>query len=87
MKIFSTAEAELLIKKHYGLDVSASSLVGYDEQNFLLHANDGKKWVLKIATDEHNIHFLDAQVKIINHLGKSNMKSKFQQFLIKNLIR
>jgi 4-aminobutyrate aminotransferase-like enzyme/Ser/Thr protein kinase RdoA (MazF antagonist) len=82
MKIFSTAEAELFIKKHYGLDVSASSLVGYDEQNFLLQANGGKKWVLKIATDEHNIHFLDAQVKIINHLVKSNMKSKFQQFLL-----
>ena len=82
MKIFSTAEAELLVKKHYHLDVSASLLDGYDELNFLLRGKDDKKWVLKIATDEHNIHFLDAQVKIINHLGKSNMKSKFQQFLL-----
>ena len=60
MKIFSTAEAELLVKKHYHLDVSASLLDGYDELNFLLRGKDDKKWVLKIATDEHNIHFLDA---------------------------
>ena len=81
MKLFSTQEAEQLIQDYYHLKVKASSLQGYDEQNFLLRGEDGKKYVLKIATDEHQIHFLDAQVKIINHLSNSNLASKFQHVL------
>ena len=59
MKVFSPIEAEQLIQEHYHLKVKVSSLQGYDEQNFLLRTEDGEKYVLKIATDEHHIHFLD----------------------------
>ena len=82
MKTFITSEAEKMAKAHYGLDAVASPLNGYDEQNFLLQTIEGKKFVLKIATDLHNYYFLDAQVKILNHLAGSALNSKFQHFLL-----
>lgn len=82
MKTFSPAEAEKLAKEHYHIISVASTLNGYDEQNFLLETNEGKKFVLKIATDAHNYYFLDAQVKILNHLAGSALNSKFQHFVL-----
>lgn len=82
MRSFSKTEAEEIARNHYRLDGKASILNGYDEQNFLLTTPDGKKFVLKIANDSHNIHFLDAQVKIINHLSASELSHHFQHFLL-----
>jgi len=82
MKTFSTAEAEKLAQEYYRINSVASTLNGYDEQNFLLESNEGKKFVLKIATDAHNYYFLDAQVKIINHLAESKLNGKFQHFVL-----
>ncbi len=82
MKSFTLKEAEELTKKHYNLSVTASSLNGYDEQNFLLVKEDGKKFVMKIANDSHNSYFIDAQVKIINHLSVSELSNQFQHFIL-----
>jgi len=42
MKTFSTAEAEKLAQEHYHINSFASTLNGYDEQNFLLETIEGK---------------------------------------------
>lgn len=79
---FSEKDIEAFAKKHYQLDVAATMLNGYDELNCLLTDKPGKKFIFKIATDEHGVHFLDAQVKIVNHLGKSPVGSKFQKYIV-----
>ncbi len=68
--------------QHYKLDVDAKVLNGYDELNFLLRDKEHRQYILKVATDEHGIHFLDAQVQIVNHLSKSRVSDKFQHYLL-----
>ena len=70
-----------LIAEHYNLDVSCRILNGYDELNFLLTESSGKKYIFKIATEEHNPYFLDAQVQMINLLSKSALSKKFQHYI------
>lgn len=79
---FLESDIQQLAKQHYGLTVLAKALNGYDEQNFLLTGSNGKKYIFKVATDEHGLHFLDAQVRIINHLAKSAVANRLQQFLL-----
>lgn len=67
--------------QYYQLDVEAKTLNGYDELNFLLKEKNGKEYILKVATEEHGVHFLDAQVQIVNHLSKSKVSNKFQRYL------
>ena len=47
---FTKEFIEAFVNENYDLSVEASSLHGYDEQNFLLKSNTGKKYILKIAT-------------------------------------
>ncbi len=68
--------------QHYHLNVEAKALNGYDELNFLLKEKNGKEYILKVATEEHGVHFLDAQVQIVNHLSKSQVSDKFQHYLL-----
>jgi len=81
---FIKEDIEMLAREYYQINAKAEALNGYDELNYLLTVNDGKKYILKIATDEHGIHFLDAQIKIINHLSKSTVADKFQHYLLNN---
>jgi 4-aminobutyrate aminotransferase-like enzyme len=71
-----------LVQTHYGMDVDAQQLNGYDELNFLLRTKAGTKYILKIAGEEHGIGFLDAQVKIIQYLSASEISQGFQHYLL-----
>jgi len=82
MKSFIIQEAEVFANKYYNIIAQGSLLNGYDEQNFLLTNNNGEKFIMKIANDSHNIHFLDAQVKIINHLSESELSRNFQHLIL-----
>ncbi|MES1181728.1 MAG: phosphotransferase, partial [Flavobacterium sp.] len=79
---FSENDIVNLVQQHYLIEVSAKSLNGYDELNYLLEDKTGKKYIFKIATDEHGLHFLDAQIQIVNHLSKSNVADKFQHYIL-----
>jgi 4-aminobutyrate aminotransferase-like enzyme/Ser/Thr protein kinase RdoA (MazF antagonist) len=79
---FTEGYIKELCLQHYQLDVEAKALNGYDELNFLLKDKSGQQYILKVATDEHGYHFLDAQVKIINHLSESEVSNKFQHYLL-----
>ncbi len=82
MEHFSEQEIQDLTKKHYRLSVEAKAFSGYDELNYLLTDFEGKRYILKVADDGHGLHFLDAQVKIVNHLASSPIKNKFQHYLL-----
>lgn len=77
---FSETAVQTLVKEHYGLNVSVKSLNGYDELNFLLSNDQNEKYILKISNESHSFPFLEAQVKIIRHLSKSNIAPLFQHF-------
>lgn len=79
--IFTKEFIEAFIAENYNLKVEASSLHGYDEQNFLLKSSTGKKYILKIATEEHRIEFLDAQVGMLQHLSKKGFERSFPEVL------
>ncbi|UFH45200.1 aminotransferase class III-fold pyridoxal phosphate-dependent enzyme [Flavobacterium galactosidilyticum] len=79
---FSEETVEQLAKEHYGLATTAKSLNGYDELNFLLSNEKNEKYILKISNEDHPLPFLDAQVKIIQHLSKSPLANEFQHFCI-----
>jgi 4-aminobutyrate aminotransferase-like enzyme/Ser/Thr protein kinase RdoA (MazF antagonist) len=79
---FSEELIKEIVKENYHLNVEAKRLNGYDEQNFLLKDTDKRKYILKVATDVHGLEFLDAQIKIINHLSKSDLSKKFQHYIL-----
>ena len=78
---FSEQQVVELVKEYYNIDVKAKRLNGYDEQNFLIHDKDGKKFVFKIATDEHGYYLLDAQVAAANYLASTSLSSYFQKYI------
>jgi 4-aminobutyrate aminotransferase-like enzyme/Ser/Thr protein kinase RdoA (MazF antagonist) len=80
--IFSETEVRQLAREQYGLTVTVKALNGYDEQNYLLTDEKGKRYILKIASDEHGYYFLDAQVNILNVLAKSELAGKFQHYCL-----
>ena len=79
---FSEATIQNLVKEHYDLDVNVKTLNGYDELNFLLSNEKNEKYILKISNESHPFPFLEAQVKIIQHLTKSAISDFFQHFCI-----
>ena len=78
---FSEQQVVELVKEYYNIDVKAKRLNGYDEQNFLIHDKHGKKFVFKIANDEHGYYLLDAQVAVDNHLASTSLSSYFQKYI------
>lgn len=77
---FSEATIQNLVKEHYGIDVNVKTLNGYDELNFLLSNEKNEKYILKISNESHPFPFLEAQVEIIQHITKSTISDRFQQF-------
>lgn len=60
---FTEQFIEAFVLQQYRITVKAKALNGYDELNFLLKGDDGLQYILKVATDEHGYHFLDARGK------------------------
>ena len=75
---FSIGTIENWVANYYGIEVKASVLNGYDELNFLLTEKSGKKNILKVSNSSHDYFFLEAQVKILQHLAKSDLAAEFQ---------
>ena len=54
----------------YGLRASATPLPSERDQNFLLRANTGEKFVLKIANAQEERGLLEAQQRVLEHLAQ-----------------
>ncbi|MCV9932462.1 aminotransferase class III-fold pyridoxal phosphate-dependent enzyme [Flavobacterium sp. LS1R47] len=80
--IFSETDIQQLAIEHYGLSATVKALDGYDELNFILTDEKNQKYILKLSDENQPYPFLDAQVKIIQHLSKSPLAKSFQQFSI-----
>lgn len=78
---FTNSSIENIVHHYYELTVEAKALDGYDELNFVLTEKSGKKFILKIAGEQHDKDFIDAQIKIITHLGNSSIADKLQYFI------
>lgn len=77
--IFTEKKIEEIALNHYGLTINATELKGYDELNFLLQSAEGNRFIGKVASENHNPNFLDAQVKILQHLAQSESAVYFQK--------
>jgi len=71
-----------IAKAYYNIDAVATALNGYDEQNFLLRAADGKKYIFKAATGNINLAFINAQVAVTQHLAQTSVQQYFQAYLL-----
>ena len=80
--LFSVNQIAQLIQTHYGINGDVKALEGYDELNFLLTTSDQKKYIVKIANTNHVFSFIEAQTKILAHLGKSKIANYFQYNLL-----
>lgn len=78
---FSTNTVEHLVKEHFNIEGQATDLNGYDEWNYLFTGKNGKRYVFKVATDEHGASFLEAQVRITDHLAGTAVGARLQQHM------
>ncbi len=82
MITFSEEDIRQLALEHYGLAVTVAALNGYDEQNYLLRDGLGIGYIFKVADESHGLHFIKAQVSIVNHLSKSPVAGYFQHYFL-----
>lgn len=66
---FSHAEAREIARAHYGLEGEVTPLVSERDQNFLLTADDGSRWVLKIANADEDPAVTDLQIRALQHIA------------------
>jgi 4-aminobutyrate aminotransferase-like enzyme/Ser/Thr protein kinase RdoA (MazF antagonist) len=78
---FTEKDVEDIVKKYYLLDVKAKTLTGEYELNYLLTAANGERYILKMADDGHSYDFIEAQVKMVEHLSKSKVADKFFRYI------
>ncbi len=66
---FSVEDAAHIAAVNFGIEAGVEPLPGERDQNFLLTAADGQKFVLKIANGSENPGIIDAQQKALHHLA------------------
>jgi hydroxylysine kinase len=65
---FSREDAARIAARHYGLTASARALISERDCNFHLRANDGREFVLKIASRAEDRLVTDFQVQALRHI-------------------
>ncbi|MGN6420832.1 MAG: hypothetical protein ACTHMC_25200, partial [Pseudobacter sp.] len=78
---FSTQAVPAIVREYFGIDGTASDLNGYDVWNYLIRADDGKKYILKISPLVESEPFLDAQVQIMQFLARTPLADKLQHHI------
>lgn len=69
---FSASEAEQISLAAYHIQASAHPLDSERDQNFRLHASNGREWVLKIANLAENPPLLEMQTQALLHIAKAD---------------
>ena len=67
---FTADDASALVKKVYGLSGQVDDLVSYSDQNFLVRAEGGDKYVLKITNSAEPVSVLRFQQGALSYLEK-----------------
>jgi len=66
---FSIDHAERLAAEAWGIKARAEALVGYTDSNFLISADHGERFVLKVAPADTHREELDCQIAVLRHLA------------------
>ena len=72
---FSEIEAAKFTQDIFGVSGSVTPLAGERDQNFRVHSNAGKDYVLKIANASEEASFLEAQAQAMQHLAENGVAS------------
>jgi len=67
---FSPFEVQETVFLLYGFKVQVKQLVSYDDQNFLLSTDEGRRFIFKIAHGAESVEVLDLQNRAMQHLDK-----------------
>ena len=78
---FTAAEAQAFAQREYGIAGSAARLPSERDQNFLIAADGGAKFVLKIGNSNDASDLLDLQNQAMRHVEKSQTECRVQQVL------
>ena len=78
---FTTDRAARLAVDGWGLDVVAEPLAGEFDFNFLLHARNGEKYVLKVSPVDADRESLECQIAVMRHLQGSPVAALVQRAL------
>ena len=70
---FNIGEAVEIVKSLCGMDVSAEALASERDQNFLVVADTGERFVLKIANSLESRELLQAQNDAMDHLNSQGV--------------
>ena len=62
------SEVLRLVRQHYGLEVQLKTLLGERDQNFRMHCDDGRQFVLKIANAAEDPLATDFQIQALVYL-------------------
>ena len=65
---FTDHEIKELLSRHYGLIATVTTLVGERDQNMMVTADDGARYVLKIANVAENTAILTLQNDLFRHV-------------------
>src|SRR4051794_12103607 len=66
------ADAEALVRRHFGIAAVAKNLTSERDQNFYLRAEDGKEFVLKIANPAEDPQVTNFQTEALRHIAAAN---------------
>jgi 4-aminobutyrate aminotransferase-like enzyme/Ser/Thr protein kinase RdoA (MazF antagonist) len=67
---FSAEEAAEVAQRAFDIQASAHPMDSERDQNFRLHADDGREWVLKIANRAEDPAILDMQIQALLHIAR-----------------
>ncbi len=68
--LFPKAMIQGLARSLYGLDVRARALPGYQDHNFLLDQEEGRRWLLKIADRTETPASLELMNRAMEHVAR-----------------
>jgi Ser/Thr protein kinase RdoA (MazF antagonist) len=71
-------------KELFDIKTEAKKLVGYDDLNYYLKAEDGAEYVLKIAHFRENREYLEMQYETLLHLEKKNISLQLPRVILNN---
>jgi len=76
---FSPDEAQRIAAEGWGLDVRAEALAGEFDFNFLIHAQGGERYVLKVSPVDADRESLECQTAVLGHLRGSPVAGLVQK--------
>lgn len=65
-------EAQTLLRRLYGIEGSIQPLAGERDQNCLVEAADGRRYVLKISNPSEPVEVVDFQIAALDHIARAS---------------